>query len=75
MNLMPTPLQSAESLSDIMMSMVHIAVNFVTNLPNFHGFTMILVAVKCFSKACKLAPLKGLPTAMETARTVLTIVF
>ncbi len=38
-----------------------------TDLPNSEGFTCILVAVDWFSKACKLIPIRGLPTALETA--------
>ncbi len=44
----------------------HIGVDFVTNLPNSDGHTGVLVAVDWFSKAYKLIPLKGLPTALET---------
>ncbi|KAI2661031.1 Transposon Tf2-9 polyprotein [Labeo rohita] len=45
----------------------HIGVDFVTDLPTSEGHTCILVTVDRFSKACKLIPLPGLPTAMETA--------
>ncbi len=45
----------------------HMGIDFVTDLPNSEGNTCILVAVDRFSKACKLIPLRGLPTALETA--------
>ncbi len=45
----------------------HVGVDFVTDLPKSEGYTCILVAVARFSKACKLIPLRGLPTALETA--------
>lgn len=47
----------------------HIVVDFVMGLPNSGGYNTILVAINKFSKACKLEPLRGLPTAMETAMT------
>ncbi|KAL0165523.1 hypothetical protein M9458_037367 [Cirrhinus mrigala] len=45
----------------------HLGVDFATDLPPSKGFTTILVVVDRFSKACKFVPLKGLPTALETA--------
>ncbi|KAK3532605.1 hypothetical protein QTP86_026218 [Hemibagrus guttatus] len=45
----------------------HMAVDFVTGLPDLEDCNTILVAIDRFSKACRLVPLKGLPTAMETA--------
>ncbi|KAL0188269.1 hypothetical protein M9458_015368, partial [Cirrhinus mrigala] len=45
----------------------HIGVDFVTDLPAAEGNTCTLVMVDRFSKMCKFFPLKGLPTAMETA--------
>ncbi|KAL0186184.1 hypothetical protein M9458_017854, partial [Cirrhinus mrigala] len=45
----------------------HLGVDFVTDLLAAEGNTCILVAVDRFSKMCKFVPLKGLPTAMETA--------
>ncbi len=45
----------------------HVGVDFITDLPMSEGYTCILVAVDRFSKACKLIPLWGLPTALETA--------
>ncbi len=41
----------------------HIRIDFVTDLPNSEGNTCVFVAVDRFSKACKLVPLSGLPTA------------
>ncbi|KAK3556047.1 hypothetical protein QTP70_001856 [Hemibagrus guttatus] len=45
----------------------HLSVDFLTDLPDSGGFTAIMVVVDHFSKGCKLVPLKGLPTAMQTA--------
>ncbi|KAL0172695.1 hypothetical protein M9458_033006, partial [Cirrhinus mrigala] len=45
----------------------HIGVDFVTDLPRSKGNTCILVMVDRFSKMWKFFPLRGLPTAMETA--------
>ncbi|KAI2650942.1 Transposon Ty3-I Gag-Pol polyprotein [Labeo rohita] len=53
----------------------HIGIDFVTNLPNLDGNTYILVVVDHFSNACKLIPLKGLPTALETAESLFTYIF
>ncbi len=53
----------------------HVGVDFVIDLPNSEGFTCILVAVERFSKACRLIPLKGLPTALETAEALFYHVF
>ncbi len=43
----------------------HMGIDFLTDLPESEGHTCILVAVDRFSKACKLIPLHGLPTALE----------
>ncbi len=48
----------------------HVGVDFVTDLPHSQGFTCILITVDRFSKACRLIPLKGLPTALETAESL-----
>ncbi len=45
----------------------HLGIYFVTDLPVLEGKTCILVTVDRFSKACKLIPRRGLPTALETA--------
>ncbi|KAK3572131.1 hypothetical protein QTP86_022209 [Hemibagrus guttatus] len=49
--------------------------DFVTDLPPSNGFATILVIIDRFSKACRLIPLKGLPTAMETAQSLFHHVF
>lgn len=53
----------------------HIGVDFVTDLPASHGNTCILVAIDRFSKACRLIPLNGLPTAFETVELLFNHVF
>ncbi len=53
----------------------HVRVDFVTDLPNSEGFTCILITVDWFSKACRLIPLKGLPTALERAEALFHHVF
>uniref|UniRef100_A0A8C1UTM1 Gypsy retrotransposon integrase-like protein 1 n=1 Tax=Cyprinus carpio TaxID=7962 RepID=A0A8C1UTM1_CYPCA len=53
----------------------HLSIDFVTDLPLSHGFTTILVIIDRFSKSCRLFPLKGLPTAMETAQAMFHHVF
>ncbi|KAK3536173.1 hypothetical protein QTP70_032726 [Hemibagrus guttatus] len=45
----------------------HLSVDFLTDLPDSGGFTAVMVVVDRFSKGCKLIPLKGLTTAMQTA--------
>ncbi|KAL0200281.1 hypothetical protein M9458_003468, partial [Cirrhinus mrigala] len=53
----------------------HLGVDFVSNLPSSEGNTCVLVIVDRFSKSCKFVPLKGLPTAMETAEHLFHQVF
>ncbi len=53
----------------------HMGIDFVTDLPESVGHTCILVAVDRFSKACKFIPLRGLPTALQTAELLFTHVF
>ncbi|KAG1956953.1 retrotransposable element [Pimephales promelas] len=53
----------------------HIAVDFITDLPNSQGYTTILTIVDRFSKACRLVPLTKLPTAFETAELLCNQVF
>ncbi|KAL0159060.1 hypothetical protein M9458_047136, partial [Cirrhinus mrigala] len=53
----------------------HLRVDFATDLPNSEGNTCVLVIVDRFSKSCKLVPLKGLPTAIETAEQLFHQVF
>ncbi len=53
----------------------HIAIDFVTDLPNSKNYTTILTVIDRFSKACRLVPLPKLPTAFETAEVLLDQVF
>ncbi|KAG1954691.1 retrotransposable element [Pimephales promelas] len=53
----------------------HLGVDFVTDLPESDSHTCILVVVDRFSKACKLIPLAGLPTAFETAEALFQQIF
>ncbi|KAK3535713.1 hypothetical protein QTP70_020568, partial [Hemibagrus guttatus] len=53
----------------------HLSVDFLTDLPDSGGSTAIMVVVDRFSKGCKLIPLKGLPTAMQTADAMFAHVF
>ncbi|KAL0150889.1 hypothetical protein M9458_053808, partial [Cirrhinus mrigala] len=53
----------------------HIGEDFVTDLPSSEGNACVLVMVDRFSKMCKFFPLKGLPTALETAEHLFQQVF
>ncbi|KAK3506733.1 hypothetical protein QTP70_018861 [Hemibagrus guttatus] len=53
----------------------HLGVDFITDLPNSRTHTCIFVIVDRFSKACRLLPLKGPPTAMEAAELLFNQVF
>ncbi len=53
----------------------HIAIDFITDLPNSQGHTTILTIVDRFSKACRLIPLPKLPTSLETAELLCNHVF
>ncbi|KAK3541248.1 hypothetical protein QTP86_016912 [Hemibagrus guttatus] len=53
----------------------HLSVDFLTDLSDSGGFTMVMVVVDRFSKGCKLIPLKGSPTAMQTAEAMFQHVF
>ncbi|KAI2649352.1 Transposon Tf2-6 polyprotein [Labeo rohita] len=53
----------------------HLSIDFVTDLPPSQEFTTILVIIDRFSKSCRLIPLKGLPTSMETALALFNHVF
>uniref|UniRef100_A0A9J7ZVD3 Gypsy retrotransposon integrase-like protein 1 n=1 Tax=Cyprinus carpio carpio TaxID=630221 RepID=A0A9J7ZVD3_CYPCA len=53
----------------------HIGVDFMTDLPPSQGYTSVLVVVDRFSKSCKLIPIKGLPTALQTAEALFHQVF
>lgn len=53
----------------------HIAIDFITNLPNSQGNTTILTVIDRFSKACCLIPLPKLLTAFETAEVLCNYIF
>ncbi len=53
----------------------HIAIDFITDLPNSQGNTTILTIINRFSKACRLIPLPKLPTSLETAELMCNQVF
>ncbi|KAL0153155.1 hypothetical protein M9458_051542, partial [Cirrhinus mrigala] len=53
----------------------HLSIDFITDLPPSNEFTTILVIIDRFSKSCCRVPLKGLPTAMETALALFNNVF
>ncbi|KAK3573722.1 hypothetical protein QTP86_032073 [Hemibagrus guttatus] len=53
----------------------HLSVDFLTDLPDSGGFTTVMVVVDRFSKGCKLIPLKGLPTALQSAEAMFHHVF
>ncbi|KAK3548299.1 hypothetical protein QTP70_009091 [Hemibagrus guttatus] len=53
----------------------HLSVDFLTDLTISGGFTAVMVVVDQFAKACKLIPLKGLPTAMQTAEAMFQHIF
>uniref|UniRef100_A0A8K9XKM7 Integrase catalytic domain-containing protein n=1 Tax=Oncorhynchus mykiss TaxID=8022 RepID=A0A8K9XKM7_ONCMY len=52
-----------------------LSVDFLTDLPPSQGNTTILVVVDHFSKSCRLLPLPGLPTALQTGEALFTHVF
>ncbi|KAK3550710.1 hypothetical protein QTP70_003968 [Hemibagrus guttatus] len=53
----------------------HLSVDFLTDLPDSEGFTTVMVVVDRFSKGCRLIPLRGLPTAMQSAEAMFQHVF
>ncbi len=53
----------------------HLGVDFITDLPASDGNTCILVIIDRFSKFCRLIPLTGLPTALQTAELLFNRVF
>ncbi|KAK3539566.1 hypothetical protein QTP70_010279 [Hemibagrus guttatus] len=53
----------------------HLSLDFLTDLPDSGGFTTVMVVADRFSKGCKLIPLKGSPTAMQTAEAMFQHVF
>lgn len=52
-----------------------LGMDFIMDLPPSDGNTYVLMVVDRFSKAWCLIPLKGLPTAMETAEILFNHVF
>lgn len=53
----------------------HIAIDFITDLPQSQGNTTILTVIDRFSKACRLIAIPKLPTALETAGLISEFVF
>ncbi len=53
----------------------HLGIDFMTDLPCSDNHTCVFVVIDRFSKACKLLPLKGLPTAFEAAEALFQNVF
>ncbi len=53
----------------------HVAIDFITDLPNSQCNTTILTIVDRFSKVCRLIPLPKLPTSLETAELLCNQVF
>uniref|UniRef100_A0A3B3HRL8 Integrase catalytic domain-containing protein n=1 Tax=Oryzias latipes TaxID=8090 RepID=A0A3B3HRL8_ORYLA len=53
----------------------HIAVDFVTGLPDSQGHTVIFTVIDRFSKFCHFIPLHQLPTASETADILVQHIF
>ncbi|KAK1799717.1 hypothetical protein P4O66_006253 [Electrophorus voltai] len=53
----------------------HILIDFVTDLPASEGNTTILVIMDYFYKMVRFIPLKGIPTALETADLLFRNVF
>lgn len=53
----------------------HIAIDFITDLPESDGNTVILTIIDRFSKACRLIPLPKLPTAIQTTELLCNWVF
>lgn len=52
----------------------HVAMDFLTDLPESQGFTTVMVVIDRFSKACELI-MKGVPTAIETAQAIFQNIF
>lgn len=51
------------------------AIDFISDLPESEGNTVILTIIDRFSKACRLIPLPKLPIAMQTAKLLCNWVF
>ncbi|KAL0150894.1 hypothetical protein M9458_053813, partial [Cirrhinus mrigala] len=54
---------------------LHIAIDFITDLPNSQGNTVIFTIIDRFSKACRLIPLPKLPSALKAAELLCNHVF
>ncbi|KAI2653726.1 Transposon Tf2-9 polyprotein [Labeo rohita] len=52
-----------------------ISIDFITDLPNSQGNTVIFTIIDRFSKACRLIPLPKLPSAFEAAELLCNHVF
>jgi hypothetical protein len=53
----------------------HLGIDFMTDLPPSNHHICVFVVVDHFSKACKLIPIKGLPTAFEATELLFQQVF
>lgn len=53
----------------------HIAIDFITDLPESRGNTVILTVLDWLSKSCRLIPLPKFPMAFETAEALCDYVF
>lgn len=53
----------------------HVAVDFVTGLPDSEGDTFVLMVVDCLSKAAYFVLLSGFPTAKKAAELLIVHVF
>lgn len=53
----------------------HVALDFLTDLPELKGHTTIMVVIGRFSRFLNVIPLTGLPTAYKTAELIFNHVF
>lgn len=53
----------------------HLSIDFLTNLPESEGKTVIMVTMDRFSRFLRLMLLPALPTALETAKLIFNQVF
>ncbi len=51
----------------------HLSIDFVTDLPLSNGFTTVIVIIDCFSKACRLIPLKVFPQPWKRLKPYFTV--
>ncbi|KAL0152355.1 hypothetical protein M9458_052078 [Cirrhinus mrigala] len=76
---LPGKLFVPETLRHRLLSQVHrvpsSAINFITDLPNSQGNTLIFTIIDRFSKACRLISLPKLPSAFEAAKLLCNHVF